>query len=295
MSIIQKLAKTAYQIGFIERRFLSLPSDERYQKILWMDYAGYNKGWFADPFFYKVSENEIQLFVEEFVYSKNKGRLCRIVIDRKGNKMTLKSVHPILELDTHLSFPIILNYKNQEYVYPENWESGRLTIYKYNKAEDKLDNPRVLIDAPLMDSVILQSEEGFYIFGTPNLTNSQNDAMRVDIYFSKDLFGNYNKVQTIENLRKEERSAGNFITTTEGRLIRPVQCCQSSYGKSLVFYNIIKEGNTFKEEKIGRIEPDYSKPNSRALHTFNIHDELCVIDGKDIVNKKLAKLYHLFK
>ena len=111
--------KGEYYIGFVDKKDIVPDSDSWYDKVKWIDVNRYKKeGWFADPFFYEVTDTHIILFAEEWLYEIKRGRLVKLTIRRKD--YFLEKVDPILTLDTHLSFPIIWKEDGKTYVYPEN-------------------------------------------------------------------------------------------------------------------------------------------------------------------------------
>ena len=65
----------------------------------------YKNKWFADPFILEEDDENIQFLVEEFDYSVGRGRIARLMVDKKDNKIIECSI--ILDLPTHLSFPAI--------------------------------------------------------------------------------------------------------------------------------------------------------------------------------------------
>ena len=47
----------------------------------------YPNKWFADPFILEEDDENIQFLVEEFDYSVGRGRIARIMVDKKDNKI----------------------------------------------------------------------------------------------------------------------------------------------------------------------------------------------------------------
>ena len=120
--------------SYIRRRFyivgIGQRSDSRYntitkasKNIKWLKYENYKKDWIADPFVYKVEDDVMTIFAEQMDSSTEKGKLVKIDISLP--KMEILTINTMLELDTHLSFPIFLKYDDQTYVYPENYQSGK--------------------------------------------------------------------------------------------------------------------------------------------------------------------------
>ena len=111
MKSLRSIARQAYMkateqrwnIGFIyeslDKILLGAPISIKVVK------HNYKDGWFADPFILDVDENYICLLVEELYYPTGKGRISKLTIQRKNNR--LLKVEPILQLSSHLSFPAI--------------------------------------------------------------------------------------------------------------------------------------------------------------------------------------------
>ena len=238
MSLIEiknAILRKSYNIGFVEEKYINLSDDERNKKVHWLDLNGYKKGWFADPFFLSMDDNFIYLLVEEFVYEDNKGRLAKITVEKKNYKLV--SVDVILELDTHLSFPIFFREGDNIFVYPENYQSGGVNLFSYNVLSNKLDFVKTIIESPLLDTQIVKIEDNYYAFGVKWETNTQEDSKTLMIYKSQSLYGPFKHIQTIKNNKKEERGAG-LIYTSEGKHYRPAQSCEGGYGKAVIIYRL---------------------------------------------------------
>lgn len=285
----------AYHLGIIPSALLKLDSPDWYKKTDWIDDSSYLKeGWFADPFFLKLDEERIYILAEQMFYPIGHGRIVKLVIERKRKKIL--QVVPILQLDTHLSFPIIHRENNKVYVYPENYQGGSLRIYEYDERSEKLINPQVLINEPLLDSQLIKYEGYYYIFATKFIEGKWEETRNLFIYRAENLFGPYEEFQVITNRYNEERGAGTIYNNGDS-FIRPAQCCEDRYGSNTILYNVKKANGLFSEEIIGRILPDEHIGNGMLLHTFNKFNDLSIIDGysdKYPIYKKIAtKIYTL--
>lgn len=278
-----------YYIGFLDEDDLKLPVSERYEKIAWLKENDMSEGWFADPFILNSTEAKVQVFVEEWVDSVQKGRLCLLDIEKTHDEYSLIDKHIILELDTHLSFPIFIKEHGKTYVYPENYQSGHLSIYEYDEDNYRLLNPTVIIEAPLVDTAIIKMGNMYYAFGTLVRDKSLEDTRFTYVYSSEYLLSGWKLMQVIENKRREERGAGAIFFDGD-RFIRPAQNCVNIYGQDVVFYEIRFENGIFKEYYISRLEPDHSKYRGISLHTFNINHSLCVIDGQEYRRYRASRL-----
>ena len=288
-SLLPQPLKNAYYIGFLKEAEMPLPISERYAKVRWLDVRRYkNEGWFADPFILSVKGNIIELFAEEMVYKMGRGIIVYLKVDI--NSCEILEKHTMLQLDTHLSFPIYIRDNGKLYVYPENYQSGSLKIYEYDEQTKSLICPRIIINAPLLDTQILKLNGLYYAFGVQFQTGLQKDTQKLYVYQADTLLGDYKLVQVIENPRCEERGAG-LIYTEDDQLIRPAQCCEGGYGKEVILYDLKKNRTRFEEKEIGRVIPDRKASNGNILHTYNKMDGWVVIDGWRYKYPRIAAWY----
>lgn len=286
------LYREGYNIGFFDAKYLFMSDKERNRKVHWLDKNGYKKGWFADPFFLDMDDKYYYILAEEFVYADNKGRLVKISVDRNNYK--LASVNVILELDTHLSFPIYFDEEGIIYVYPENYQSGGVNVYTYDEKQSKLNFVKRIIDEPLLDTQIFKIENKYYAFGVKWETNSQDDTKKLMVFESSSFLGPYTHIQTIFNNKKEERGAG-MIYFSSNAIFRPAQCCEGGYGKAVILYRLDMKSGKFMEYEEQRFRPNVRSQYGKVLHTLNIMNNVCVIDGYGFDHPFVMKIVGFIK
>lgn len=71
-----------WNIGFCVLSPNTLLQERKLNSINWLKHS-YRDCFFADPFIYDVTETEIIVFVEEFVFNRPPGLLVELRIDRK--------------------------------------------------------------------------------------------------------------------------------------------------------------------------------------------------------------------
>lgn len=298
MGIKQLLLRRGYHLGFVESSIGDIVySSKSYNKVGWVDLNGHCTSWFADPFIFKTEGEFIEVLAEEFEYSKNKGRLSHLLIKKDG--LRLVAITPILELDTHLSFPAYIKKENKTYVYPENYVSGGIKIYEYDDLNKKLVNPKEILREVLVDAQILELNGHYYLMGVKHENDKFTYNYTKDLYIfqSGDLFGEYTFFQKISNTKKEERGAGHLFYVGD-KLIRPAQNCDGGYGVEVVFYEFTQgEDGYFKEVEVGRMSPGHNK-YPFVLHTFNTMGKYHIIDGmgfeNNLIRPMLTKLFQLY-
>lgn len=240
----------------------------------------YSSKWFADPFILEEDANIIQFLVEEFDYSVGRGRIARLVVDKKDNE--IKECHIILDLPTHLSFPVIYRIDANIYVHPENSVSGSSFIYLYDRNADELVKPTLMIDEPITDAIIRKDENCYHMFATKI---PESNGCELHEYRSLNLLGPYKYVCTDMYDKNTARMAGKFIELPMGGVVRPAQDCSEDYGKAVIMYDGHKE--------LCRITPTSYK--YAGIHTFNILGNTFVIDLKKYDYPFIYKLIRTIK
>lgn len=220
----------------------------------------YSNKWFADPFILEEDSTSIQFLVEEFDYSVGRGRIARILVDKREKE--IKECSIILDLPTHLSFPVIYRVDNEIYVHPENSASGASYMYRYDRGVDKLVEPRLIIKQPIADAIIRHVDDSYTMYATRN--PNANGCELIE-YRSSSLFGPYTEYPPLHFELNTARMAGMFIGG-----IRPAQDCYRDYGKAVVLYN--------DKNVQCRIEP--TNWRYAGIHTFNTLNQTFVIDIK---------------
>lgn len=240
----------------------------------------YKNKWFADPFILEATENTIQFLVEEFDDKVGRGRIARLKVNKSNCRIEECSI--ILDLPTHLSFPVIYRVNGCIYVHPENSASGSSFIYRYDSVIDKLVDPKLMVEEPITDAVIRKNGDVYRMFAT-RLPDSNGCILHE--YNSDNLFGPYIHVGEEIFNQNTARMAGMFLTLSDDMVIRPAQDCFGGYGKAIVMYN----GHL----PVCRIEPSSYKYS--GIHTFNSYNGEFVIDYKKYDYPLIYKLTRLVK
>lgn len=268
-----------WNIGFCEQTPEELIRDKKLSKVRWLKHP-YRDRWFADPFIYKVTEHEITVFVEECMISYTpKGIICELVIDRKT--MRLKERHVVLELDTHLSYPAIVEKDGVTYVYPENGASGSLKMYRYDADKHLLVEPKCILNEAVADSTILERDGKYYLIAT----QTEKPLEDAHLYQYDDLFGPFCKVTDypVQKSRASSRPAGNWLEVG-GKIYRPAQDCSFRYGGGISMMEV-EALVPFDEKREFTIEPNWYKYNL-GIHTINFSKDksMIVVDGYGYLN-----------
>ena len=240
----------------------------------------YKNKWFADPFILEEDDENIQFLVEEFDYSVRRGRIARLMVNKKDNE--IKECSIILDLPTHLSFPVIYHVDGEIYVHPENSASGSSYIYRYDRAADKLVEPKLMVNEPIADAIILKDGDNYRMYAT---RFPDTNRCTLHEYVSNSLFGPYIHIGEDSFDKNTARMAGMFLTLADGQIIRPAQDCFGDYGKAVIMY----DGHV----ELCRLSPTSYK--HAGIHTFNTLGQTFVIDIKKYDFPLLYKLIRAIK
>lgn len=253
-----------WTLGFIEQPFVDLVDGKSYE-------IHYIKGipkdcWFADPFILDYNDSVILVLVEEFSYGLRRGRIARLTIDRHTYRLLNYKI--ILDLPTHLSFPLIRRDNENVYIYPENSESGSWSMYEYNPSTDVLSYVKAVSTEPLTDAIITELFGDELIFATHLPT--QNGST-LSVYFADGVF--WQDVSFSTNIA---RNAGDWFRIGD-KIYRPAQDCNNGYGVAVILQEVTRSNDSFVFNDVCRIvstNPQFTT----GCHTLNHYKGLAVVD-----------------
>jgi hypothetical protein len=284
MSLLRNIQNNSYwNIGFCDLTPEQLIADKCLPKIQWMKHP-YKDRFFADPFILNITETEIIVFVEEYVFDNPPGLIVELVLDRKTKK--LKQRYELLRLPTHLSYPAIIRKGNEIYVYPENGASCRLNLYQYDAELHKLVNPKCIHEDSLFDSTIYVRPNGNTLMVATKHPNNLENAY---LFMGASITGPFKQIGELpfQPYRSCARMAGDFFEAY-GSLYRPAQDCTRRYGSAISIMNF--DVHTSQERLAFQLKPhDYDY--NLGLHTINFHNGLCVVDGYGYLYPTLGRIY----
>lgn len=285
---LRELRHNTWNIGFIEEGL----EDTLYNKnptIHWVK-KRFNDRWFADPFILDVTDKEIIILAEEFAYNVRRGRIARLVIDRKSYEEV--SYEIILDLPTHLSFPFIIRSNEKIYILPENSASGSSTIYEYDDNTRRLTPLYQVANIPFADATIFSVNGDSFLCSTKFPDTNSNSLNIYSFYMESFKVGD--EVATVEFPIICGRNAGE-VFSIGNQLYRPAQDCTLRYGHGVLLQRITLEDDTWQFEEVNSIYPSTFRYNL-GIHTFNNYKELIVIDARGYRNPIMGRiLTFLFK
>ena len=229
--------------------------------------------YYADPFVITTQKNTY-IFFESYNYKKGKGCIC---VALKSEKF--KKHHEVLSEPFHLSYPFVFEDNGAIYCLPEANESNRITLYRFNEDELKLEK-----DSVLMENIQAVDPTLYFKDGKWNLFLGLQKYSNIKLfrYLSDELRGPYEPYYNnpIKTDCQNARMAGAFFTDGES-LIRPGQESVRYYGTAVRLNEIqVLSDDYYTESQISRIEPFNKCQFKQGLHTLNGNETMTVIDGK---------------
>lgn len=285
--IIRELNYSYYTIGFVRGGKDALMSSNK-SKIE-ADFIRWNKidnegSWFADPFVLDVTDNTIEVLVEEMPKHIHKGLITKLTIDRNSWEVIKKKV--ILDLPHHLSFPDIVRYNGKVYICPENGKSGPLSLYEYDECQEKAIYKCNICDDICWDSAVTE------LFGEKFMFTATKDDYCLDIYRWEESKKRFLPYQQIVSKKKDSRLAGEPFLYN-GKTFYPSQLCDKYYGRGVVIKEIKYENNQFLVHPFRTLFSPH-KHLKLGMHTLNEYKGVVVIDVRGSKHRFIGPIvYHL--
>lgn len=289
MAFLDKFFFNTWNIGFVEEEAkVIIAGGEKELTVHWVKHP-YKDRFFADPFILSVDSNEIKVLVEDFPYYTKRGEISMLTIDRKTYELKQKT--GVLSQPYHMSYPFILRKDEGEIlVLPEASQSGKLYYYTMNDETSMLENQRVLMEEPLLDSTIVEFNNKWWLFCTKRGPASNKDLY---MYYSEKPEGPWhphpnNPVVTNEAMA---RPAGYFVKD-ESRLYRVIQKCDRCYGEAVQISRVNKLTEyDYSETFIRTLELKKSEYSLR-FHTLNSLNGISVVDGNRSSFSPARRVYY---
>ncbi len=286
MNFVRFIYDQNWNIGFCNLTPEEFISSKHLAEIRWLKHP-YRDRWFADPFILKVTQDEIVVLAEECPIANPKGIICELIVDKMT--MKLKERHVLLELDSHLSYPFIVEDKEHIYVYPENGYSGVWKRYEYDGINHCLKDPVTILSESIADASILHEGVSTYVIATKFPQTQENAYL-----YKMDDRGVYRQIGDVAISKGLISRPGGAWIKYDGKLYRPAQDCSIRYGGALAIKEVELEGNVYKEKIAFTLNPN-DKKYRLGLHTINFKDNLCVIDGCSYLYPLCGKVYEILR
>ena len=217
------------------------------------------------------------LFVEEFDYRRGKGVISAVGFDAGGPR---GRPEPVLELETHLSYPFVFEADGQVWMIPESHASGTIDLYRATAFPRGWVHEAVLVDGVVAgDATLLHHGGRWWLFATVRAGGgSYSDTLH--LWHAPHFRGPWtpHRLNPVLIDVGSARAAGPIVAR-DGALIRPVQDCRQGYGAALGLARILRlDEDGYAQRVETRLGPGAAWPGSR-LHMLSAAGGFEFIDG----------------
>lgn len=247
------------------------------------------KRFYADPFI-QARQGRKFLFVEEFPYDTRRGIIS--VAEISGDEILAPPV-PVLRRPYHLSYPFVFEHGSEIFMMPESGENRTLELYRAVDFPWKWELSRVLMEGTVFSDATMLFHHGLwwlFVTADPMGASTQDE---LSIFYSETLRGNWtaHRMNPVKSDSRSSRPAGRIVQQN-GRLFRPAQDCEQSYGAGIVWFEIIElSPERFVEREIvawdGR-----TALGTTGVHSFDQLGGLQAIDFKCPVGRGWLRRRH---
>lgn len=250
-----------------------------FSKSLWRYKEILNpKGRFlADPFVFEHSGNNY-IFVEDFFFKENIGRISAIKID--GDKYEFLDV--VLEEEFHLSFPFVFKEDDEIYMIPESHKNSDIRLYRCLEFPNKWELDQVLMsDVSAADTMLIKKQDTWFMLTNICSSGIEDHQSELHIFYSENLKSNTWKPIASGNPvifdPLKARNGGLFYNNENIYRVNQVHG-QAHYGKSFSVNEIVLlSKNEYIEKEVSNINANF-KNNIISTHHFNANLTLAAVD-----------------
>lgn len=275
MSLLKKITIGEWNLGISNTDFIKEFAKVKQREALhipvkWMKHRR-SFSFFADPFIYKIDENNVNILAEEYIFPKNKGIITLCTLDRKTGRLSKRK--KVLEETCHLSYPFFDETTHR--FYPESFRNGNWVSYLFDG--EKVADKRIVADFPVIDATPVEWNGKYYLFAT-----TQPKALSQLLIFVSDSLDGPFKAHTQNPVKDNIATSrpGGKCFIYDGKLFRIVQDSTTRYGEALHVMRVaILTPDDFKEEFYCDVRIDAPASYNLGVHTLNFKDNVIIVDG----------------
>lgn len=238
-----------------------------------------HSGFWADPFVIS-REGVTYVFAEAYPYATDKGVIAWATLTDDG----LSPFTTALERPYHLSYPYLFEYGNALFMIPETGRADAVELYRCVDFPGRWELERVLMKDVRLKDVTLFEHGGrwWMLAAAPTHGGSSMDVLFG--WHADTPFGPWSPhpLNPLVSDVRSARPAGRPVLR-EGRLYRPAQDCEASYGAGLVWREITDLSSATYEERpvIHWSGADFGPYT--GVHTYNTDGRFEVVDLKQTI------------
>ncbi|KAL6637621.1 hypothetical protein ACP70R_025193 [Stipagrostis hirtigluma subsp. patula] len=213
--------------------------------------AGFPSSFVANPFIF-IQGDAIYMFFETKNPVTSQGDIAAAVSKDAG--ATWQQLGVVLDEEWHLSYPYVFSYKNEIYMIPESSKNGNLQLYQSVDFPLKWKLEKVLLQKPLVDSVIINFQGSYWLLGSDLSSYSAKLNGELSVWYSSSPLGPWNPhkknpIRTMGN-RSSARNGGRPFFY-DGNLYRIAKDRAGGSGHSIKVFKVeVLTTNEYKEFEV---------------------------------------------
>lgn len=239
LSVVEKMTQTPVD------QFNALPTPDR--------------TWWADPHLYE-HEQSVYIFFEEMQINSSRGHLSVARLHSDGQ---ISEIHPVVNEQTHLSYPFVFSHDSQIYMVPETAAQRKITLYKAHQFPDGWEPDTDLIeDVDLADTTVHFRDGYWWMFTNSQSHRTVNERDELRIYYASELHGPWTPhcMNPVITGVDRARMAGPLFVDDD-QLYRPSQYGAHRYGYGINLNRVDTLTTTaYIETPVARILPEPGTP-----------------------------------
>jgi hypothetical protein len=239
---------------------------------------------YADPFLFE-KQGKSYLFFEELPFATKKGIISMVEVAGDGR---CSAPRPVLEMDHHVSYPFVFEWRGHIYMLPEARDSGKISLFRAVNFPDcwKLEK-HLIEDVWAVDPTLVEHAGRFWLFAG-GVEKHGDINSELYLFFAESPSGPWtpHPLNPVVSDVRRARPAGRLFFQ-DGFLVRPGQDCSVRYGGAVVLNRVVALSETqYQEEPFGKLPNDWLAGNLGS-HTFNSSEHFEVIDGRRLIWRQL--------
>ena len=231
----------------------------------------------ADPFVIKYN-NKTVIFVEDYSFKNRKGKISAYEI----NSESYKKLGTVIEEEFHLSYPFLIEDKEDLFMVPETHQTKDIRIYRCTEFPLKWKLHKILIsDIGAVDTNIFKFNNKYWLFTNLDTSNSSDYSSELHIFYADNIESSEWKPHALNPVIFDSKKArnGGMIYSEKKHTYRVFQKQGfDNYGESIGISRIkTLTENEYEEEIYMNVMPDFFKKIS-GTHSFSYNSGVLVND-----------------
>lgn len=187
----------------------------------------------------------------------------------------------VLDLDHHLSYPMVFEHKGDWFLVPESSATGRIDLYRCRRWPHGWEFECTLLHHPsAVDASLMEWQGTWWLFFATSAPGAPTSDY-LELYAAPTLRGPYvrHPQSPVVSDARWARPAGKLFVD-QGRLIRPAQDSGGGvYGRAVHFREVTElDHRRYAEREVSTLQSD-RMAGTFATHTFSRAGRFVVIDG----------------